>query len=253
MPLTKIHAHDQRPHRSSRRSRTAAAVASASMAASAAAMLAFPAVASAHVHAKPDSATIGGYADLAFGVPHGCDGSSTTKVEFTIPAEFEKVTPNVNPNWTIEKATDGEGKDAAVKKVTYTAKTPLPSDQRDTLTLSVKVADSAKAGTVLVPTVQTCEKGSVEWTSANHDDKHPAPTVELLAKGEGDAGHDHGHDHGDHTTAGHGDGNHSTEAQVEATGERSNDAVLGAWGLGLGALGALTGIAALVISLRKKN
>ena len=256
-------AHAQSQSRAPRYARASLAVASAS----AAACLAFPAVASAHVHANPDMATIGGYTDLAFGVPHGCDGSATTKVEFSIPEEFAKVTPNVNPNWTIEKTTDGEGKDATVKKVTYTAKTPLPSDQKDTLTLSVKVAEDAKPGTVLVPTVQTCEKGSVEWASANDDDKHPAPTVDLMAEGsEGEAGAagGHSHDHGDHSHAGHdhsshGHGDHADHtATAEADTEHSADSQssngnLGAWGLGLGAVGALTGIAALVVALRKKG
>lgn len=121
-------AHAQSQSRASRYARASLAVASAS----AVACLAFPAVASAHVHANPDMATIGGYADLAFGVPHGCDGSATTKVEFSIPEEFAKVTPNVNPNWTIEKTTDGEGKDATVKK-SHTPRRPHCLPTRRTL------------------------------------------------------------------------------------------------------------------------
>lgn len=238
-----------------------AAVASAS----AALCLAFPTAASAHVHASPDTATIGGYTDLAFGVPHGCDGSSTTKVEFTIPAEFESVTPNVNPNWTIKKVTDGDGEGAAVKKVTYTAKTPLPADMKDTLTLSVKIADDAKPGTALVPTMQTCETGSVDWSSASHDDKYPAPTVELLADDATGAEHAD-HNHSDHSTHDHSSHNHNemnekadattsenTEVEQAASASETKGNYLGAWGLGLGAVGALTGIAALLAALKKRD
>lgn len=235
-----------------------AAVASAS----AALCLAFPTVASAHVHASPDTATIGGYTDLAFGVPHGCDGSSTTKVEFTIPAEFESVTPNVNPNWTINKITDGDGEGAAVKKVTYAAKTPLPADMKDTLTLSVKVAGDAKPGTVLVPTMQTCEKGSVDWSSASHDDKYPAPTVELLADDATGAEHAD-HNHSNHSTHDHSSHNHDAMSETPdatenadvgqtASASEANGNYLGAWGLGLGTVGALTGIAALLVALKKR-
>ena len=234
------------------------AVASASVALT----LTFPAVASAHVHATPSSAPIGGYADLAFGIGHGCDGSPTTKVEFTIPEEFEKVTPNVNANWDVTKESTGTGKTEKVQKVIYTAKTPLPSDLKDSLTLSVKVADDAKVSTVVVPTLQTCEKGSMNWVEKGHDDDYPVPTVDLVEK-SGVNGHDHGHgqhgssSHGDHDhgtgEADHGDSHsHDVEHSAAATSEDSNSAI-GGWGLGLGLVGALTGIAALVISLRKSS
>lgn len=229
--------------------------------ASAALILTFPAVASAHVHATPSSAPIDGYADLAFGVGHGCDGSPTTKGEFTIPEEFEKVTPNVNANWDVTKESTGSGENEKVQKVIYTAKTPLPSDLKDSLTLSVKVADDAKPSTVEVPTLQTCEKGSMNWAEKDHDSDYPVPTVELIemsADDEHSHGHDHSHnhDHGNnHGTSEteHGD-NHSDDVKHSAatTSEDSSNA-LGGWGLGLGLVGALTGIAALVISLRKRG
>ena len=229
--------------------------------ASAALALAFPAVASAHVHATPSSAPIGGYADLAFGVGHGCDRSPTTKVEFTIPEEFEKVTPNVNANWDVTKESTGSGENEKVQKVIYTAKAPLPSDLKDSLTLSVKVADDAKPSTVEVPTLQTCEKGSMNWAEEDHDSDYPVPTVKLIEKSENDEhshGHDHSHshDHGNnHGTdeAGHGD-DRSDDVEHSAAGTSVDSSnALGGWGLGLGLVGALTGIAALVISLRKRG
>ena len=223
--------------------------------ASAALTLAFPAIASAHVHATPSSAPIGGYADLAFGVGHGCDGSPTTKVEFTIPEEFEKVTPNVNANWDVTKESTGSGKNEKVQKVIYTAKTPLPSDLKDSLALSVKVADDAKPSTVEVPTLQTCEKGSMNWAEKDHDSDYPVPTVELIEKSEDNEhshGHDHSHNHGTSETN-HGDSrSDDVEHSAAATSEDSSS-TLGGWGLGLGLVGALTGIAALVVSLRKRG
>lgn len=257
MPFAPARTHDHQTTRRSPRHGRALRMGGAAATVGAAAMLALPGVAAAHVHAHPDSAEIGGYADLAFGVPHGCDGSPTTKVEFTIPREFATVTPNVNPNWEISMETDGSGEDAAVQKVTYTAKTPLPSDQKDTLTLSVKVADDAPEGTVLVPTLQTCEKGSMNWASPDHDADYPAPTVDLVAEeagdGHGHAGHHHaGHDHGEAAGAAAGDEADATEAQAEDE-QATAGASLGAWGLGLGAVGAVTGIAALLVALRKRS
>lgn len=260
MPFAPARTHDHQTTRRSPRHGRTLRMGGAAAAVGAAAMLALPGVAAAHVHAHPDSAEIGGYADLAFGVPHGCDGSPTTKVEFTIPREFATVTPNVNPNWEISKETDGSGEDAAVKKVTYTAKTPLPSDQKDTLTLSVKVADDATEGTVLVPTLQTCEKGSMNWASPDHDADYPAPTVDLVAEGAGDghAGHHHAaHDHGEAAGAATGEeagANEADATEAQAEDEQATAGTsAGAWGLGLGAVGAVTGITALLVALRKRS
>lgn len=229
--------------------------------ASAALTVAFPAIASAHVHATPSSAPIGGYTDLAFGVGHGCDGSPTTKIEFTVPEELEKVTPNVNANWDITKESTGSGENEKVQKVIYTAKTPLPSDLKDSLTLSVKVTNDAKPSTVEVPTLQTCEKGSMNWAEKDHDSDYPAPTVELIEKSEDDE-HSHGHDHSHSHDHGNNHGtsetehsdNHSDDIEHSAaTTSEDSSSTLGSWGLGFGLVGALTGIAALVISLRKRG
>lgn len=85
--------------------------------------------------------------------------------------------------------------------------------------------------------------------------------MELIEKSEDDEhshGHDHSHSHdpgNNHGTdeAGHGDDHlDDVEYSAAATSEGSSSA-LGGWGLGLGLVGALTGIAALVISLRKRG
>ena len=194
------------------------------------------------------AATIGGYTDLAFAIPHGCEDSPTTKVEFTIPAEFERVTPNVNPNWEVQVS--GGGKPS---KVTYTAKTPLPSDLRDTLVLSVKVAEDAKPEAVLVPTLQSCAQGSVAWTSENQEDKTPAPMVTLVASDSEDHGSDagHSHSHGDSEHS-HGDSHGEDATAPEQVAASSSDSgSLSAWALGLGILGSLLGAIALVVNLRK--
>lgn len=208
-------------------------------------LLASPALASAHIHADPDTAPVGGYANLDFGVPHGCDGSATTKVTFDIPKAFAKVTPNVNPNWTIDTTKDGEH----TTKVVYTAKTPLPADQKDVLTLSVKVDKEAKEGDmVLIPATQTCQQGEVKWESADHEADHPAPMVTLTAAEE-EGHHSHsGHgDHADHT-------DHADHAGADHKDAEQHDASpLAGWGLGLGALGAITGISALIVALKKNK
>lgn len=88
-----------------------------------------------------------------------------------------------------------------------------------------------------VPTVELIEKSADDEHSHGHDHSH---------------NHDHGNNHGTSETE-HGD-NHSDDVKhsTATTSEDSSNA-LGGWGLGLGLVGALTGIAALVISLRKRD
>lgn len=85
--------------------------------------------------------------------------------------------------------------------------------------------------------------------------------MELIEKSEDDD-HSHGHDHSHSHDHGNNHGtsetehsnNHSDDVEHSAatTSEGSSNA-LGGWGLGLGTLGALTGIAALIVALRKRG
>lgn len=150
--------------------------------------------ASAHVSVSADKTTAGSYALLTFGVPHGCDGSSTTKVAIKIPEQINAVTPTVNPNWTVEKVkialatpiTDSHGNQITerVDQVVYTAKTPLPDGYRDALVLSTQIPDVA-GETLTFPTVQTCEVGETAWVevaaAGAEEPEHPAPAFEVTA------------------------------------------------------------------------
>jgi len=153
--------------------------------------------ASAHVSATATSTAANSYTVATFSVPHGCDGSPTTKIEFQVPESVIEVTPTVNPNWTIRKATepytapsaagDDEHEAAAerVTSITYTAKTPLPADERDTFSLSFALPDGEPGDLVEFPALQTCEKGTVEWNQEQQpgeaEPEHPAPSITLTA------------------------------------------------------------------------
>jgi len=152
--------------------------------------------ASAHVEATPTETAAGSYSLLTFAVGHGCDGSPTTSVRISLPAELNDATPTVNPNWTITKTVEklatpatlpnGSKVSERTSAITYTAKTPLDPHQRDTFTLSVKLPDTP--GTTLhFPTLQECEKGQTDWkdipaAGQDHDSvKAPAPSVDVTA------------------------------------------------------------------------
>lgn len=158
--------------------------------------------ASAHVSVTPTVTMAGAYSVLTFAVPHGCDGSPTTKIAIQVPDDFATVTPGVNPNWTVEKVmakldkpvADGHGGQYTerVSEVVYTAKTPLADGYRDTLDVQVKLPD-AVGKTLTFPIVQTCAKGETAWVQVptadqKEDDlESPAPAVTITAAAKDDA------------------------------------------------------------------
>ena len=149
----------------------------------------------AHVTINPSSGHAGEYTVLTVSVPHGCDGSATTKVAIQVPEPILAVTPTRNPLWDVTKkivTLAAPVKDAHGTKVTErvaqfinTAKAPLPDGYRDAFELSLQVPD-VPGETLVFPTIQTCEKGSTAWTEVaapgqSEDDlEHRAPTLEVL-------------------------------------------------------------------------
>lgn len=163
--------------------------------------LALAAPAAAHVSVSPSTTEAGGYAILTFSVPHGCDGSATTKLAIDVPEQITSVTPTRNPLWDVvvesekldepntdEPSTDAHGNTVTERDATvvYTAKDPLPDGYRDAFELSVQLPDDPGA-TLLFPTVQTCEKGESAWIEVPEEGQDPdelelpAPSVTISA------------------------------------------------------------------------
>ncbi|MFJ4221571.1 YcnI family protein [Curtobacterium luteum] len=225
-----------------------AVLGAATLGVTAAIVLGTAAAASAHVEATATSTAADSYTTATFSVPHGCDGSPTTKLTFHVPESIIEVTPTVNPNWTITKTTepytsasasadDESAEDAGqrVSAVTYTAKTPLPADERDTFSLSFSLPDGKAGDRVEFPVTQTCQKGSVEWDQQQQDGKaepeHPAPSVVLTAAV---------------ATEPDGDPIETTPTASAASGTSSDPDLVGRF-LGLG--GLVLGAAALVVAV----
>lgn len=206
-------------------------------------------VANAHVSATATSTAANSYTTATFSLPHGCDGSPTTRIAFEVPESIIEVTPTVNPNWTITKTTepytsasaaaDDESAEDAGERVTsvvYTAKTPLPADERDTFSLSFSLPDGKAGDLVEFPAMQTCEKGSVEWNqeqkAGEAEPEHPAPSITLTAAET--AGDEDGH------------GAVATEAASPASTTPADPDLVGRF-LGLG--GLVLGAVALVVAV----
>lgn len=224
--------------------------------------------ASAHVSVTPSDTGAGAYTVLTFSVPHGCDGSPTTKLAISLPDGINEATATRNPFYKISTTTeklaepltteDGDEVTERTSTVVYTATTPLPDGQRDTLELSLQLPEDAEGETLAFPVVQTCEEGERPWTElaadgqSEDDLESPAPTVTVTAPGEG------GHHGGDAAAEGGDDAEGASATVTTAPASASTEAAssdddgngLAIAGLATGVVGILVGGAALARSRR---
>ncbi|MBP3978111.1 YcnI family protein [Microbacterium sp. BLY] len=189
--------------------------------------LAVPAMAGAHVSVSPDQLAAGDHGVLTFSFAHGCGTSPTTALRVTMPDGLASVAPTLDGDWTIQVE---RGDDGLVSAVTYTALTPVPTDLRGAVSMSVGL-DEDTPETLAFPVVQQCVDGATEWTQLAekgedpHDLDAPAPVVTVTDGGEGA---------------------HGTTPAHPATATAADDDALG---IGLGAGGLLAGVAALVVAV----
>lgn len=225
-----------------------------------AALVAAP-MASAHISAKATSLEAGSYSYVTFSVGHGCEGSPTTMIELQVPDGVTSFTPERSPFWDAkvtmkkpaEKMTSAHGEEITEvpDTVTWTAKTPLPDKQLDVLGASIKLPESE--GQLDFPIVQTCEKGSTEWTEVasegEEEPEHPAPNLQLTA-GTGDA-HGGGGDakaEGDESATA-GDVAEHDEAMDDIQEDVDTARTWAIVGIAIGALGLLFGL----IGMRRRK
>jgi uncharacterized protein YcnI len=152
-------------------------------------------VALAHPSFEARSAVIGTSYKAVIKLPHGCDGSPTTRVRVLIPEGVIGVKPKPMPGWSIETKRGvyersypyyhGAALTEGVKEIVWSGS--LPDDYFDEFVFAGFLADSLAAGTTLhFPIYQECEKGSYAWIDIpapgqdQHALKSPAPGIALL-------------------------------------------------------------------------
>jgi uncharacterized protein YcnI len=93
--------------------------------------------AQAHVELEASSTAPAALSVLTFAVGHGCEGSPTTSLAVTFPAEVQAVTPTVKPGWSITE-TPADASTGTGTTVTWTADpgSALPDGFRDTVAVS---------------------------------------------------------------------------------------------------------------------
>ena len=164
---------------------------SAALGAAAAAILLPVSAASAHVGIDIAEAKADGFAFATFRVPHGCEGSPTTKVKIQIPDGVVSVKPEAVAGWKLEIVNgpitpyDSHGTmiSEGVKEVTWTGG-PLADAHVAQFGMSLKMPN--KAGeTVYFKTIQTCEQGETAWieipAEGAEEPEHPAPSLKLIS------------------------------------------------------------------------
>ena len=168
------------------------------LALAAAAVLMPASAASAHVGIDITEAEAGGYTFATFRVPHGCEGSPTTKIKIQIPDGVVGVKPEAVPGWKVDilngpitpYESEGTTISEGVQEVTWTGG-PLPDAQVAQFGMSLKMPDEP-GETVYFKVIQTCEQGETAWIElpaegATEEPEHPAPAIKLIAASDDEA------------------------------------------------------------------
>jgi periplasmic copper chaperone A len=162
----------------------------------AAALAAAAPAASAHVTVQPNEAVAGSYFQLAFMVPHGCDGKATVALRVKVPDGVTAVKPQMKQGWTVEIKTrkldapqpgaHGKPISEIVDEVSWRGG-PLPDNLYDTFGLVMKLPDKPDSN-LYFPVVQECDGGEHHWIEipeagkSREDLSEPAPLVRLKTK-----------------------------------------------------------------------
>jgi uncharacterized protein YcnI len=152
--------------------------------------------ASAHVTLETGEVVAGSGYKAVLRVPHGCEGSATTRISVKIPEGVIGIKPMPHYGWTVEAVTGkyakaydfyGHKLEEGVVEVTWSGGN-LPDAYYDEFVLSGMVAADVAPGTLYFPVVQECEKGVNRWIEIPaagqnlFDLEQPAPALTVLPK-----------------------------------------------------------------------
>jgi periplasmic copper chaperone A len=159
-----------------------------------AALLALPAVATAHVTVQPGAVEGGGFSVVSFRVPNERDDASTTQLRVTLPEDqpIGSVQTTPVPGWKITATTRqldkpiemfGERLDTVVSEVTWTATDGgiRPGQFQD---FNLSLGQLPESGELVFNALQTYSNGEkVDWNQVSTDPavepERPAPILTI--------------------------------------------------------------------------
>ena len=159
----------------------------------------------AHIVLEDQAALAGRSYKAVLKVSHGCEGSPTIALRVTIPAGFMGAKPMPKVGWKLDVKTaklvepyDNFGKQVTedVSEITWTATSQaswLPEAHYDEFVLRGGLPK--KDGVMWFKVLQTCDKGSNDWSQIpasgvdTHSLKSPAALLEIIPSGT--VGHQH--------------------------------------------------------------
>jgi len=163
------------------------------------AALFFTSAAYSHVTLRVKQAPIESSYKAVFSVPHGCNGSATTKIRIRVPEGVVGVKPQPKAGWKLETVKGKYAKpytlratqvDSGVKEVVWTGG-PLLDEHYDEFVFVGYLSDALAPDTTLYfPVVQECEQGVARWIdqpsaggkAAGDHSGSPAPGLKLLPR-----------------------------------------------------------------------
>lgn len=224
-----------------------------------------PASAQAHISLHPNTIPAGAFATLDVRVPGEQEGAYVKKVDVLFPSGFTSVNTENVPGWTVKVViqklttpiqTDSGPVNEQVAQVIWSWTGPLGqvnNNQFINFPLSVAIPESSTGQALQFKTIQTYSNGQVvHWIDPSLTAEHPAPTLNITAKGgviQDVAGKEAG------PTPEQANAGNSTPANSPAVVRASGGASKGlaVTALIVGALGLLVGLGALAASRRPRS
>lgn len=159
--------------------------------------------AEAHITLEQGEAAAGSAYKIVLRVPHGCDGSATTKIDVKLPEGVIAAKPMPKAGWQIEIRNGAFARGYAfyhgitlkegAREISWSGG-KLPDEYYDEFVIAAFVAKELAPGPLYFLVKQTCEKGEADWSeipAADRDAhalKFPAPMLNVTEP------HDH-HEH----------------------------------------------------------
>jgi periplasmic copper chaperone A len=233
------------------------------------AVVAFPAIATAHISVHPNTVPAGAFATLNLRVPGEEENAYAYKVAMRVPSGFISLDTESVPGWSVETKTKKLAKpietddgpiDEEVSEVIWTGdkkEGKLPDGSFVQFPLSVAIPEEYEGKPLPFKTLEYYSNGKVARWIGPPDAENPAPTINVTEKGgviEDVAGGEAGPTAAE-APSGEGESmriDASGEAQGSGSGGGSDDG-LAIVALVVGALGLLAGGGALVLARRSAS